>query len=51
MLVTNTQKRKVQYKHTKIVNVLSKRNGIVILKAEKGRGFVTLDIENILRNV
>ena len=41
----------VPYKHRKIVNVLSKRNGIVILKAEKGRGFVALDRENILRNV
>ena len=31
-------KIKVPYKHRKIVNKLSKRNDIVILKADKGRG-------------
>ena len=35
-------KIKVPYKHRKIVNKLSKRNDIVILKADKGRGVVIL---------
>ena len=36
-------KIKVPYKHRKIVNELSKRNDIVILKADEGRGVVILD--------
>ena len=36
-------KIKVLYKHRKIVNELSKRNDIVILKVDKGRGAVILD--------
>ena len=36
-------KIKVRYKHRKIVYELSKRNDIVILKADKGRGVVILD--------
>ena len=35
-------KIKVPYKHRKTVNKLSKRNDIVILKADKGRGVVIL---------
>ena len=33
----------IVYKHRKIVKELSKRNDIVILKADKGRGVVILD--------
>ena len=36
-------KIKVPYKHRKIVNELSKRNDIVILIADKGRGVIILD--------
>ena len=36
-------KTKAPYKHRKIVNELSKRNDIVILIADKGRGVIILD--------
>ena len=38
-------KIKLSYKHRKIVNELSQRNDIVILKADKGTGVVILDMK------